>query len=50
VSSLLYQVPDRDPVAFAGAALGLAAIGMMATWLPARRAAQLDPVQAMRAE
>jgi predicted permease len=50
VSSLLYQVPARDPVAFAGAALGLAAIGLVATWLPARWASRISPSLLMRTE
>jgi len=50
VSSLLYQAPARDPIAFGGAALGLAAIGLVATWLPARRASRISPSLLMRTE
>jgi putative ABC transport system permease protein len=50
VNGLLYQVEGRDPVAFAGASLGLLLVGLLAVWLPARRAAAADPVECLRAE
>jgi predicted permease len=43
LAPLLFQVEARDPATFAGAASVLVAAGMMAAWLPARRAARLDP-------
>jgi ABC-type antimicrobial peptide transport system permease subunit len=46
--SLLYGVQPRDPVTFAGAAVVLLAIGTLAGWLPARRAARIDPVEVLR--
>ncbi len=46
--SLLYGVQPRDPATFAAAALVLAAIGTLAGWLPARRAARIDPVDVLR--
>jgi len=48
VGSLLFQLEPRDPVTFAGAAGVLVAVGVLAAWIPARRAARLDPVAALR--
>jgi len=48
VSSLLFGLQPRDPVTLAIAALVLAAIGGLAGWLPARRAARIDPAQVLR--
>jgi putative ABC transport system permease protein len=45
---LLYGLQARDPATFAGAAAVLAAIGTFAGWLPARRAAQIDPARVLR--
>ncbi|MGH9409299.1 MAG: ABC transporter permease [Vicinamibacterales bacterium] len=48
VGSLLFHLPPRDPATLAGAALVLAVIGTAAAWLPARRAARIDPAQVLR--
>jgi putative ABC transport system permease protein len=50
LSKLLYGVAPHDPVIFAGAAVALALIGVMASVLPARRATRVDPLTASRAE
>jgi ABC-type antimicrobial peptide transport system permease subunit len=50
VRSLLYQVSPRDPVTLAGIAAVLALVGLIASLIPARRAARVDPVVALRAE
>src|SRR5437879_5644224 len=42
--SLLYGLSQLDPVAFAAAALGWTAAAMLASYLPARRATRVDPV------
>jgi putative ABC transport system permease protein len=45
---LLFGVEPLDPTSFAAAAALLAAVAMLASWLPARRAAAVDPVRALR--
>jgi putative ABC transport system permease protein len=48
VAPLLFEVEARDPVTFAGTAAVLVAVGAVAAWAPARRAAQLDPATVLR--
>ena len=50
LSSLLYGVAAWDPITFASIATLIAAVAFLACWLPARRAARVDPVIALRAE
>lgn len=50
LSTLLYGVSAVDAVAFTGVSLVLATTAYVATWLPARRAARVDPMVALRCE
>jgi putative ABC transport system permease protein len=50
LKSMLVGVGPRDPVSFAAAALGLVAIALAATLVPARSAMQVDPMRALRDE
>jgi putative ABC transport system permease protein len=50
LSTLLFNVSPRDPLAFAAAPLVLLLTAVVAAWLPARRAARVDPVEALRRE
>ncbi|HEX7049892.1 MAG TPA: ABC transporter permease [Longimicrobiales bacterium] len=50
IESLLYGVSPTDPVTFAAVPIALAAVAAFATYLPARRAATVDPMVVLREE
>jgi ABC-type antimicrobial peptide transport system permease subunit len=47
---LLYDVSPTDPLTLGGTCVVLLLVAFVASWLPARRAAALDPVEALRRE
>jgi macrolide transport system ATP-binding/permease protein len=50
VASRLYGVSGADPIALLASAVLLAFVALLACWLPARRAAKVDPIVALRCE
>ncbi|HXD16614.1 MAG TPA: ABC transporter permease [Vicinamibacterales bacterium] len=50
IASFLYGVTAHDPVVFVAVPLLLSAVALIGVWFPARRAARVDPVVALRAE
>jgi ABC-type antimicrobial peptide transport system permease subunit len=50
MSSLLFRVSPVDPLTYSAVSLGLVVTSFLASYLPSRRAATVDPVEALRAE
>jgi len=50
LKSQLFQVSSLDPLAFLSAVVIISAITVLAAWLPARRAAKVDPMMALRCD
>jgi ABC-type antimicrobial peptide transport system permease subunit len=50
MTAILYKVSPLDWLTYSAVALGLLAIAFLASYLPSRRAAGVDPVEALRSE
>ena len=50
ISSLLFEVTPTDAIAYAGSAVLLVLVSLVASYVPARRAGQVDPARSLRAE
>jgi ABC-type antimicrobial peptide transport system permease subunit len=50
IGALLYEVSPRDPYTLAALSAALAAVTLVACYIPARRATKLDPIRALRSE
>ena len=48
VTRLLYQTSSGDPLTLAAVILGLGVVALLASYLPARRATRIEPIQALR--
>ena len=50
LASVVYQATPRDPLVLTGAVLTMSLVGLLATWIPARRALSIEPSMLMREE
>jgi predicted permease len=50
LAALVYQASPRDPLVLAGVVLAMLLLGLIATWIPARRALSIDPLTLLREE
>ncbi|HMD39078.1 MAG TPA: ABC transporter permease [Candidatus Acidoferrum sp.] len=50
LAAIVYQATPRDPVVLGGVVLAMALLGLVATWIPARRALSIDPMKLLREE
>jgi ABC-type antimicrobial peptide transport system permease subunit len=47
---IVYQATPRDPVVLAGVVLAMSLLGLLGTWIPARRALSVNPLILLREE
>jgi ABC-type lipoprotein release transport system permease subunit len=50
LAQIVYQATPRDPLVFAGVTVTMTALGLLATWLPARRTLRVQPARLLRDE
>jgi ABC-type antimicrobial peptide transport system permease subunit len=50
LASIVYQATPRDPLVLSGVVLAMLLLGLLATWIPARRALSVDPLLLLREE
>jgi ABC-type antimicrobial peptide transport system permease subunit len=50
LASIVYQATPRDPLVLAGVVLAMSLLGLLATWIPARRALSVNPLILLREE
>ena len=48
LDTLLYGISALDPVVFAATSIMMIGIGMLASYMPARRASRVDPIESLR--
>jgi predicted permease len=48
LASIVYRATPRDPVVLVGVVLAMAALGLLATWIPAQRALSVNPLMLLR--
>jgi ABC-type antimicrobial peptide transport system permease subunit len=50
LASIVYEATSRDPLVLTGVVIAMAALGLLATWIPAQRALSIDPAILLREE
>jgi len=50
LAAIVYSATPRDPLVLAGVVVAMALLGVLATWIPARRALSVDPLILLREE